>query len=242
MKRRIEYLIKCVEKGKSLTLPDFMSGDSICRHLSTRNALNFIKKLIRKIKSKDILYTWLNMSQKKDFKLKAKTKYEITCSFIDKYQQINMTQEPLNGNRMNNHPLLRLQLFTIWLEKKYLPRFNNCNYEFYLELSDPQRLDERKYSRLHLHGVISFDNEYELLKWKLNDSYNLSKYGNIQLNDYRPNYWLKYCTKDYKKNLLVIEEFNSSDIENCKKNVVIKNNNKIKFYYRKMEKMDIQFD
>lgn len=244
MHRHIEYFIKCVGKGESLPLPAFMAGDSICRRISARNALKYIKLIIRKIKSKDILNTWLNMSQKKDFKLKAKTKYEITCSFIDKYQQIDRTQEPLNANRINNHPLLRLQLFTTWLEKKYLPRFNNCNYEFYLELSDPQRLDERKYSRLHLHGIISFDNEYELLKWKLNDSYNLSKYGNIQLNDYRPNYWLKYCTKDYKKNLLVIEEFNSSNKNNKKSEYNIKNDdlNKIKFYYKKMEKLDIKFE
>lgn len=138
-----------------------------------------------------------NSSEK--FSLKSKTKYEVTCTFIDKHQYIHMTKEPNNNHRCNNHPLLRLKLFTNWLKTKYLPLWNHCNYEFYLELSDPQRLDKDKYARLHLHGIISFDSEEELFYWKLNDSYNLGKFGNIQLNNYRPTYWLKYIKKDYKK-------------------------------------------
>ncbi len=144
-----------------------------------------------------------NLNEK--FNLKCKTKYEVTCTFIDKHQFIHMTKEPNNNHRSNNHPLLRLKLFVNWLKKTYLPKWDNCNYEFYMELSDPQRIDQYKYARLHLHGVISFDTEEELFLWKLNTSYNVSRHSNIQLNTYRPDYWLKYIKKYYKKNKKIME-------------------------------------
>lgn len=237
MKRCIKFLIKWVGKGESLALPDFMSGDRICRRLSNRNALIVCKKYIVKKISQVILYIsrLYNMTteSKKKFVFKPKTKYEVSCSFIDKHQYINITQEPLNSNRVNNHPLLRLKSFTKWLESKYLPRFNNCNYEFYVELSDPQNISERKYSRLHIHGIISFDSEYEILLFKLNDLYNLHRYGTIQFNEYRPNHWIKYITKDYKKNVKSLEHYNKS---------VSKPEQKIKFYFKKLEKLSEQFD
>ena len=142
------------------------------------------------------------------FKLKCKTKYEVTCTFIDKYQFTHKCKEPKNPHLMRNHPLLRLVIFCNWLKTKYLPLWDNCNYEFYLELSDPQRIDQYKFGRLHLHGIISFDSEEELFYWKLNTSTNIGKYGNIQLNNYRPNYWIKYITKDYRKNKTIMSTLN----------------------------------
>lgn len=237
MKRRIESLIKCVGKGESLPLPAFMAGDSICRQISPINApVGCAKHIVKKI-SKVILYIsrLYNMTteSKKKFVFKPKTKYEVSCTFIDKHQYISMTQEPLNSNRINNHPLLRLKSFTTWLQKKYLPLFNNCNYEFYLELSDPQLVMERKYARLHLHGIISFDSEYEILLFKLNDLYNLHRYGSIQFNEYRPNHWIKYITKDYKKVSKALEHYNKS---------VSKIEQKINIHFKKMEKLSEQFD
>lgn len=238
MKRRIEFLIKCVGKGESLPLPAFMAGDSICRQISVINAPVGCAKYIVKKFSKVILYisrlyNMTHESSKKKFVFKPKTKYEVSCSFIDKHQFIDMTQEPLNQNRLNNHPLLRLKTFVKWLEKKYLPLFNNCNYEFYLELSDPQLVMERKYARLHLHGIISFDSEYEILLFKLNDLYNLHRYGSIQFNEYRPNHWIKYITKDYKKVSKCLEHYNKS---------VFKIDQKINIHFKKMEKLSEYFD
>lgn len=237
MKRRIEYLIKCVGKGESLPLPAFMAGDSICRRISRRNApVSCAKYIVKKI-SQVILYIsrLYNMTteSKKKFVFKPKTKYEVSCSFIDKHQYINMTQEPLNSNRLNNHPLLRLKSFTNWLETKYLPLFNNCNYEFYLELSDPQQVSLSKYARLHIHGIISFDSEYEILLFKLNDLYNLHRYGTIQFNEYRPNHWIKYITKDFKKVTKCLEHYNKS---------VSKPNQKIKIHYKSMERLSEHFE
>ena len=229
-KNELNNIIKMVGKGESQPLPAFMAGDCICRpHYcgpQIWNALKGIKKYIVKLFSKDILNTWLNMSDPAEkFKLKSKTKYEVTCTFIDKHQYIHMTKEPLNKHRCNNNPLLRLKLFTHWLKEKYLPIWDNCNYEFYLELSDPQRLDGHKYGRLHLHGIISFDSEEELFMWKLNTSYNIGKYGNIQLNKYRPNYWMKYITKDYKKNKEIMKTLMPE----------------IKFKYKSIKKETINF-
>lgn len=243
MKRRIEYFIKCVGKGESLPLPAFMAGDSICRRISRINILNApvgsAKYIVNKFKklSKVILYhLTFNMTtsgNKKKFVFKPKTKYEVSCTFIDKHQFINMTQEPLNKNRLDHHPLLRLKSFTTWLQKKYLPLFNNCNYEFYLELSDPQQVCERKYARLHLHGIISFDSEYEVFLFKLNDLYNLHRYGSIQFNEYRANHWIKYITKDYKKVTKLLEHYNKS---------VSKVEQKIKIHYKSMERLSEHFN
>lgn len=249
MKRHIETFIKCVGKGESLPLPAFMAGDSICRQIShgnapvgcakyienIKNCRNHIKLFFTKKFSRVILYlsTFNMTTPKKKFVFRPKTKYEVSCSFIDQHQFINMTQEPLNKNRLNNHPLLRLKAFTNWLEGKYLPLFNNCNYEFYLELSDPQLVGVNKYARLHIHGIISFDSEYEILLFKLNDLYNLHRYGTIQFNEYRPNHWIKYITKDFKKVTKCLEHYNKS---------VSKSEQKIKIYFKSMERLTEQFE
>lgn len=203
--KHIKKLFIWAEKGERHPFTPFMGVERICRRISDGNAPKYIKKIIRKLFSKVILYTWLNMTDPNEkFRLKVKTKYEVSCTFIDKHQYIHKTKEPNNNHRCNNSPLLRLALFTNWLKTTYLPIWDNCNYEFYLELSDPQRLDKGKYARLHLHGIISFDTEEELFYWKLNTSYNLGKYGNIQLNKYRSNHWPKYIKKDYKKNVVMM--------------------------------------
>lgn len=166
----------------------------------------------------------------KPFELKAKTKYEVTCSFIDKHQYMGMTayskkyRESFPNREV--HPFLRLKLFTHWLNKKYFPVWSGCNYEFYLELSTPQKLGDRCYPRLHLHGIVSFDTEEELFLFKLNNMVHLGDYGNIQFNEYRPRIWLDYITKDYKK----IKE-------------VIKNkfNPELKIHYKSIHRETINF-
>lgn len=122
------------------------------------------------------------------FSYASKKQYEVTCSFENKYQYRN--------NELNT--LRRLEDFTNFLTQIYLPKWQNCNYEFITELSNSQKVDHFTFPRLHLHGVISFDNDAQLLLFKLNTLSRVGRYGNIQINPYRPKYWRSYMTKDYK--------------------------------------------
>lgn len=164
--------------------------------------------LIKKIKSK------INDR----FKYRSKKKYEVSCSFIDKYQFVTDLDklkseiiENLEHDVEKYSPIKRLELFTRFLNNEYLKLFN-CEYTMYLELSDPQKLG---YPRLHLHGWVRWDNPKDMMLWKLNNAYKISKYGNVQFNNYRTDYWPKYIKKDYYEFKKSLKEIDNCFTEKC---------------------------
>lgn len=125
------------------------------------------------------------------------TTYEITINFDDEWQYVR-------GKK--NYGLNRITNFNTFIETTFIKEIELTgvkDYTFYTELSDPQVIQstggQSKMPRLHLHGTITTPNEYEdLLIFKLTLS-NIGKYGRVQINKYRPEYWQEYIKKDYKK-------------------------------------------
>ncbi len=68
----------------------------------------------------------------------------------------------------------------------------------YPEISECQNLIDGKYPRIHFHGTIKFLSNYSISNFLLKYTYILSKASSVQLNNYRPDYWDKYCLKQHK--------------------------------------------
>lgn len=146
---------------------------------------------------------------KRKFHFQHRKKYEISISFTNEYQFVQsnpvVKKEVKNlmfGLETPNDSTTRLTQFCDFIKDEYLPYFEKSKYKLYLELSDPKFIDKHgkswKYPRLHLHGIIEWDSPIELFYWKLNIMPHVTNYGNIQFNEYRPNYWNDYIKKDHK--------------------------------------------
>ena len=173
--------------------------------------------------------TQQSASQVEKFNYRCKRKYEITISFNNNYQFIQSNpiikkevKDLMFGIETPNDTITRLLEFCKFIKDEYLLYFERSKYKLYLELSDPkfiEKCDKRwKYPRLHLHGVIEWDSPMDLLSWKLNIMPHITKYGNIQFNEYRPNYWDKYIKKDHKywKSIIKSIKENNDKLTNLK--------------------------
>lgn len=67
--------------------------------------------------------------------------------------------------------------------------------KMYPEISEQQTLIDGKFPRIHFHGTISFVSRYAIASFLLKYSVILSSKSSIQINEHRPEYWFKYCTK-----------------------------------------------
>lgn len=142
--------------------------------------------------------------ENRKFNYCPRTKYEITITLKDQYQCLVNNSTIRNdldeGVDFKYDPYARLLNHQKWFVTHIMPLLNNyCEYKLYLELSDPQVLDDKCWPRIHYHGYIRFKNNEKLLLWKLNGAHDLGKYGRIQLNPYREKYWMQYCIKDKDK-------------------------------------------
>ncbi len=116
-------------------------------------------------------------------------KYEVTINPNDKHQFFGSPR--------------RLELFVMDVQKLLIKAFDNYNvkYRLYIELSEPKAInkeDTRKCSagsRLHMHGYILFDSNLVLGNYLLKSQYYLSRWADIQVNEYREDYWSEYCVK-----------------------------------------------
>lgn len=70
--------------------------------------------------------------------------------------------------------------------------------DYYLvpELSEPQSSHKSRYPRWHLHGIIKFRNQTARIDFLSEWWPKASRYGIIQMNTFRPDYWPTYITKD----------------------------------------------
>jgi len=117
------------------------------------------------------------------------TRYEITINPNDKHQFFGSVR--------------RLELFVMSIQKLLIIAFDNYNiqYKLYLELSEPIAINKdcatksSSGSRLHLHGTFECDSDIVMGLFLLKGQYYLSRWADIQINDYRKVYWPKYCCK-----------------------------------------------
>lgn len=87
----------------------------------------------------------------------------------------------------------------------------SCNYLLYQEISIQQHANRTSsQNRVHYHGVIQVKDAFF---FSLTHMYKLAKFGDYQLNEYRPE-WLKYCTKqkDLYKSCIIKQK---QSISNC---------------------------
>ena len=140
---------------------------------------------------------------KEKFNFRPRKRYEVTCTFVDRYQFVEEVQliksnilDDLDNEVETYSPVKRLELFCRFIESKYKLLWN-CQFTFNVEISDPQKIGP-SYPRLHLHGWVQWDNEIDILKWKLSTAPALAQFGNVQFNEYRPKEWLTYMNKDQK--------------------------------------------
>ncbi len=116
-------------------------------------------------------------------------KYEVTINPNDKHQFFGSPR--------------RLELFVMDVQKLLIKAFDNYNvkYRLCIELSEPKAInkeDNKKCSsgsRLHMHGYILFDSNLVLGNYLLKSQYYLSRWSDIQINEYRKDYWPDYCAK-----------------------------------------------
>lgn len=112
---------------------------------------------------------------------KKDTMYEITIAPADVQQFIDRESK-----------LLREVRFT---EKFKSILKSTSSFDYYLipEISEPKAISRSKsYPRLHYHGIIKINNVQDFL---LRDILKFYASCDIQINEYRPEYWPRYITK-----------------------------------------------
>lgn len=116
-----------------------------------------------------------------------KVLYEFTINGNDDAQWQG-TFKALKMRYVRNRKLLREILFET----------PSIKYKLYPEISMPQygRGNKNAVPRIHWHGVIRFPDEVSLLDWLLITQVKMAKYGSFQFNEFRPEYWPEYCTKN----------------------------------------------
>lgn len=71
----------------------------------------------------------------------------------------------------------------------------NIKYCLYQEFSHQQHINTKsKFNRVHYHGIIVIPRE-SLFSWVSHHLNQLRHSMDIQVNEYRPDYWYDYCTK-----------------------------------------------
>lgn len=124
-----------------------------------------------------------NKEEKEDIDIFYKTDntYEITINPSDKHQ--------FKG-RVNRFILFYQNIYDRLRGSLGL----SCDYELYIELSEPRNSNEKKavFPRLHLHGTITIRSVFTFLEETL---IKLMKVSDYSINLYRPDYWKKYCMK-----------------------------------------------
>lgn len=180
------------------------------------NFMNEIKKFLSisclvKTLKQIIMYIYIIIMPKKKttqewVRYEPNKTYEITCTFTDEWQGLKSTE--------CQNELQRLIHFNKFIQCTYLKLFNHCSYTLVTELSDPQVVDNYgKIPRLHLHGTITFgDNTKDLLLFKLNVLPNIGRYGRVQINKYRKQYWDEYMLKDQDLYGKWLKVYNSMDV------------------------------
>lgn len=115
--------------------------------------------------------------------LKLNTEYAITINPDDNLQCFD------DSNRIHK---------VIVKTKRILYKLQ-CEYILYPEISHPMNTSRTSGPRVHFHGVIKFDNIYQLIRW-YDTSYTALKkstYFDMDTIEDRPA-WIKYCTKNKK--------------------------------------------
>ncbi len=113
---------------------------------------------------------------------KINTWYSITINPCDKYQFF--------GN------IDRLQKFRNYFYELFVS--NWCQYEMFIELSEPRGTLIYKYQgpRLHLHGKIKFSGKAMMIAFLLDGVRRLCHVGSIDIDSIDDtDVWLTYCTK-----------------------------------------------
>lgn len=76
-----------------------------------------------------------------------------------------------------------------------LPQFS-IEYELYLELSEPSDSTFGRYPRIHVHGLIRFDNNKSINQWLLYEFYRIMEHNMICIKPIDNLLeWEKYCKK-----------------------------------------------
>lgn len=118
-----------------------------------------------------------------------KTTYEITINPDDKHQFFGSPR--------------RLELFTKTSQQLFIHGLGDygIQYRLYPELSEPKALNKEcrekssSGSRLHYHGTIYLKDDAAVGLFLLKSQYCLTRWADVQINDYREEYWTKYCVK-----------------------------------------------
>ncbi len=110
------------------------------------------------------------------------TLYSITINPCDKYQFFRRKE--------------RLALFRNKLYEMFVSRW--CDYDLYIELSEPRDTLIHKYqgARLHIHGYIGFTHKDQLLHFLLYEMGRLCQLGSINIDTVsNVTTWTTYCHK-----------------------------------------------
>lgn len=109
-------------------------------------------------------------------------KYSITLNPIDKYQYYGLPD--------------RIQKFRNFMYDHLLVL--TCQYEFYIEISEPRGMHIQGYNgpRLHLHGWLLFKTKSQLGSFLVNQYYMLLKISSVDIDTIDDEAkWLEYCQK-----------------------------------------------
>ncbi len=109
--------------------------------------------------------------------------YEITINPCDSLQSFD---DPLRAIRI--HSSFKKQICT--------PLFTDYSkFIFFPEISEPKSSHKHgPQCRIHYHGIIIFT---DVIGFLIHSFSQLSKYTSFQFNDFRPDYWPIYITKQY---------------------------------------------
>lgn len=125
-------------------------------------------------------------TSKSDFKYKSKTLYELTIAPNDQYQGFTLKQ--------------CTKRFVQWRKNIYKKLTNLLDdvskYYMIPEITQPQSSHKCRYPRLHLHGIIMFNNDVCLYTFLIDRFKDLSDIGLLQFNQFRENHWVGYMKKD----------------------------------------------
>ena len=109
-------------------------------------------------------------------------KYEITVNPDDSHQYLK------DEFRFRNCLTMWDKMFTTMSTQEII--IDMCP-----EISECQNLIDGKHPRIHFHGTILFSSRFAIASFLLKYSLKLSQKSSIQINEYRPEYWQKYITK-----------------------------------------------
>ncbi len=120
---------------------------------------------------------------------KSNIRYEITINPNDKHQFYGKPR--------------RLQLFVMDIQKLLIKAFDNYDIEYKLciELSEPRSLNKenskkcKSGARLHMHGYLLMPNDLAVGNYLMKSTYYLTRWSDVQVNEYRKCYWAEYCHK-----------------------------------------------